>query len=129
MRIACPGCDAAYEVPDRLLAGGTRPMRCTRCGRVFALPAAAPAGPPAQVSPGPIKAEPVPQRPAPVAPAPALPVPVAPARQAPRHALLAAWIGSVAAVAALCGALLVWRGEIASAWPPAARLYAALGLG
>ncbi len=75
-------------------------------------------------------AEPVPQRPAPVAPAPPRPVrPVPVAGEAPRHALLAAWVGSVLAVAALCGALVVWRGEIASAWPPAARLYAALGLG
>ncbi len=32
MRIVCPACSAAYEVPDALLGTG-RPVRCARCGR------------------------------------------------------------------------------------------------
>jgi predicted Zn finger-like uncharacterized protein len=31
MRIACPNCAATYEVPDKLLAAGPRPLRCARC--------------------------------------------------------------------------------------------------
>ena len=43
--------------------------------------------------------------------------------------LAAAWLGSLALVGAGVAALLVFHAEIAAAWPPAARLYAALGLG
>jgi hypothetical protein len=43
--------------------------------------------------------------------------------------LAAAWLGSLALVGAGLGALLVFHAEIAAAWPPAARLYAVLGLG
>jgi predicted Zn finger-like uncharacterized protein len=43
MRISCPNCDAAYEVPDTALAAGPRRLRCARCGHQFqaALPGAA----------------------------------------------------------------------------------------
>jgi predicted Zn finger-like uncharacterized protein len=53
MRIACPSCDAEYDVPDALLAGGAKRLRCTRCGHGFtgALPESAPA-------PEPLPAEP-----------------------------------------------------------------------
>ena len=33
MRIECPSCQAVYEVPDALLAGGPRMVRCARCGK------------------------------------------------------------------------------------------------
>jgi predicted Zn finger-like uncharacterized protein len=32
MRIVCPSCDAAYEVPESILAPGKRAVRCVRCG-------------------------------------------------------------------------------------------------
>lgn len=32
MRIVCPGCEAAYEVPEAMLSPG-RAVRCARCGR------------------------------------------------------------------------------------------------
>jgi predicted Zn finger-like uncharacterized protein len=44
MRITCPNCAASYEVPERLLQGGPRPVRCARCGTTWA--PAAPAAPP-----------------------------------------------------------------------------------
>ena len=72
MRIACPSCHAEYEVPDAMLAGGGRQLRCARCGHAFAAalprsaPAAPPAGPPA---PGQSMAEP---------PIPAPPIPTPP---------------------------------------------------
>jgi predicted Zn finger-like uncharacterized protein len=31
MRIACPKCHATYEVPDALLDGGTKEVRCAKC--------------------------------------------------------------------------------------------------
>lgn len=50
------------------------------------------------------------------------------APQQRRLALPLAWIASVLALLLLAAAVLVFRAEIASAWPPAVRFYAALGL-
>jgi predicted Zn finger-like uncharacterized protein len=183
MRIACPSCHAEYEVPDAMLAGGARQLRCARCGHGFlgALPAA-PAGapqpkpslappevaksaptppseplatvPPAKPASAEAPSAPVsvaaPKAPEP-APAPASPPGMAaspdrppPTRGPVQHSpidapqdppppatgrLAAAWLGSLALVGAGVAALLVFHAEIAAAWPPAARLYVALGLG
>lgn len=47
MRIVCPFCDAAYEVPRSLLRGDGQMVRCARCDKEWvpelALPAMAPA--------------------------------------------------------------------------------------
>jgi hypothetical protein len=43
--------------------------------------------------------------------------------------LALAWAATAVAVLALVGVLALFREEITSAWPPAARLYLALGLG
>ena len=32
MRIVCPSCQAVYEVPDKLLSGPAKRVRCARCG-------------------------------------------------------------------------------------------------
>ncbi|WP_368414367.1 hypothetical protein [Falsiroseomonas sp.] len=47
----------------------------------------------------------------------------------PTGRLAAAWLASLALVGAGVAALVVFQAEIVAAWPPAARLYAALGLG
>ncbi|MBN9561411.1 MAG: zinc-ribbon domain-containing protein [Alphaproteobacteria bacterium] len=44
MRIVCPACSAAYEVPDALL-GSPRPVRCARCGHEWQPEPAAESGP------------------------------------------------------------------------------------
>lgn len=31
MRVSCPACDAAYEIPDDVLTVGGRRLRCARC--------------------------------------------------------------------------------------------------
>jgi predicted Zn finger-like uncharacterized protein len=143
MRIACPSCGAEYEVPDRLLAGGGRSLRCSRCGADFALPgAAAPPAPPPAPEPAPspepvaapvaappqVAAAPRPDVVPPTAPAvpPRAPVAAAPAEDA---ALRRAWAASVALVLGAVVALLALRGPVMEAWPPARRLFAALGLG
>ncbi|RKK00289.1 zinc-ribbon domain-containing protein, partial [Teichococcus wenyumeiae] len=50
MRIECPACGAAYEVPEHLLTrpDGTpaRPVRCLRCGQEWQPAAQAPESPP-----------------------------------------------------------------------------------
>lgn len=60
MRIVCPSCQAAYEVPDKLLSSGPRKVRCAKCGKDWMAEAEAPAP-----APAPPDAEPVP---APAAP-------------------------------------------------------------
>lgn len=84
MRIACPTCAAAYEVPDRLLAGPARTLRCSRCGTDFTLAPAAPPEPLAEAPHGepPSDAPPAAEPPAAEAPAPE-PAPAEPPPPAP----------------------------------------------
>ena len=80
MRIACPTCQAAYEVPDTLLrppapGAAARKVKCARCGNAWApeVPeaAAAPIALPAPLSsPGPQVALPPPDAPPVSVPAP-----------------------------------------------------------
>lgn len=211
MRIVCPGCEAAYEVPEAMLSPG-RTVRCARCGRDWLplpeqgqaaavveedIPAAPPVEPPArelaaeaqdpvmamaaepggprpeggdapaEESPGdgPIHAtgaphpdrpasaleadpalalEEPPPRPAPQEHASALaeewerppregivvpPRPVPPVtRPEPGPSLVLAWTLSILVLLAVVAALLIWREEIAIAWPPSQWFYRALGL-
>lgn len=61
MRIECPGCEAAYEVPDAQIRPG-RSVRCVRCDRQWQpageLPETLPQ--PQSRQPGPVEQEPVP---------------------------------------------------------------------
>lgn len=43
MRIVCPNCQATYDVPESLLVGAPRRVRCARCTKEW-LPEAPPAG-------------------------------------------------------------------------------------
>lgn len=128
MRIACPSCTAEYEVPDRLLAGPARALRCSRCAAEFPLPqeAAAPAVDPApppapEPPPEPRVAEP---RRAPMVREPA----PQPAASDPDRMLVLAWVASLVIVVGGAVALVVFREAVMAAWPPATRLFAALGL-
>ena len=131
MRIACPTCDATYEVPDALIGSG-RLLRCAKCGHDWMVrpaaddsaPAAAPPVPPPPEGPPPFRppsrqAQPI---------HPPLPNP-AEQRRARAAAMLlwAAWIGSGVLLAALGAGAWAYRGPIVEAWPPAARLYLLLG--
>ncbi len=49
MRIVCPNCAAAYDVPDQVMAGPPRAFRCARCAHEWT-PNAQP--PPAADAPG-----------------------------------------------------------------------------
>lgn len=131
MRITCPSCGAAYQVPDALLAT-RRALRCAGCGQTWV-----PGGPSAATRAEPSAAPPPPAPPpaedfAPVAARLAAPV-IEPraerAAAAPRRAgnerlspLALAWAGSLAAFAALLAGLVLFRAEIAAAWPPFQRV-------
>jgi predicted Zn finger-like uncharacterized protein len=145
MRIACPSCSVAYDVPDSLLKAG-RVVRCAGCGGewtpVEAMaaepepappepPASAPEPPPAAAAPpvptiadrAPPATEPAPR------PASAMDRLVQPpARSSSLVQLRLAWLASVLLLALLAWGAHAWRAQIVTAWPPSARLYAAFGM-
>ncbi len=136
MRIVCPTCDTAYEVPDHLLAAGKR-TRCARCAREWVPESAVPpparpvtpeppavAPPPRLAVPPPLVAKPEPP------PAPRLePVPPSSRGKPTSRKPVAIALGaSVLVLALLLAAALQWRGPIMQAWPPIERLYGWIGL-
>ncbi|MCX7381156.1 MAG: zinc-ribbon domain-containing protein [Alphaproteobacteria bacterium] len=156
MRIVCPSCSAAYEVPDRILAAGKK-VRCARCGENWLPEEAAGLVPPEPPPPPPLT--PVPLAPAPTArtpvappvmPAPAVPPPEPqlaerpeavtepaaivpgarpPGGKASRGGLPVALGVSTLALAGMLAAAVVWRAALMAVWPPSQRLFGWLGLG
>ncbi len=135
MRIACPSCGAEYDVPDRLLSGPARTLRCSRCATDFALPSLAatppPPAPPEPVAvpaPAPVAAPPPAAAEPEAPPAPAVPERTPVARDPQDRALLGAWAASVLVVLGGIAALLVFRAQLMAAWPPVTRFFSVLGL-
>jgi predicted Zn finger-like uncharacterized protein len=158
MRIACPNCAATYEVPDKLLAAGPRPLRCARCRHEWqatpadamapapALPVPAGAPPPERFPPMPPQAaaptvpdlvvdELPPQRPPP-ARGPRQHTPITPLPAGAEGAVedrakalaLAAWAASILLLIGVAAGAVVWRQQIMAVWPPSERVFTALGL-
>jgi predicted Zn finger-like uncharacterized protein len=151
MRIVCPSCQAAYEVPERLLAGG-KAVRCARCGAEWA-----PAPPTREPQPPPPAR---PQAAAHAAEREELPPhePERAARVEPRlpgyrprsvdtedddrppprddeieiaprsRGAVVAWVLSLLLLALLVWAAFAFRSVVMGAWPPSTRLFAAFGL-
>jgi predicted Zn finger-like uncharacterized protein len=150
MRIVCPSCDATYDVPDAMLAGGARKVRCVRCGNEW-VPTAVTVAPLAFEEPQaetPAYRPPPSPEPPPLEPLARVEPRLHPLR--PRHdtaremtepvleeapppragaAAMVAWGVSLAVLLALGVAAVQWRAELMAAWPPSERLFAALGLG
>ena len=125
MRLACPSCQASYDVPDDRLGAETRRLRCACCAHEWAygppLPPEVPPPPPPRPPAAPLVATPR------LAPAPAFP-PDEPPPPTNRHAP-AAWVASLLLLAGLAVAAAQFRAEIMQAWPPSQRLYAVFGVG
>jgi len=141
MLIECPNCAAGYQVPPRLLRDRSRPLRCGQCGMVFPipeppLPAEEPATFRTPEPPPPLPMVEEPRRaPTPLAEEPR-PEPMAPsdppaeaAQGASSRGLRAAWAASIALLIGGGLTAIIQRDAVMEAWPPAARLFAALGLG
>lgn len=143
MRIVCPSCAAAYEVPDARVVPG-QSVRCARCGTNWTPAAEAPLAskpfgpllPPIDAGSSPVGSSP-PARPA--SPPPETQIFSQPASYAATFnrpsisltadpAVLIGWVVSVAIVISLCWAAVTWRDDIMRAWPPSERLYNTLGL-
>ncbi len=126
MRIVCPSCHAAYDVPDQVVAR-RRKVRCARCGADFnaagSEPAVQPRPAPAQTPAAPrvFAAEPWPE------PPPELEPDEPPAVAHARASVAAAWVASLALLGVMGWSAVTWRGPIMQAWPASARVYAALG--
>jgi predicted Zn finger-like uncharacterized protein len=143
MRIVCPSCQAAYEVPERLISQAPRRLCCARCGHEWQPPELVRAETPAALTlppeppPPPPEPEPEPERPVRL---PTRPIEHGdePLDRPPRHRVSAVgassrvavlgWLMSVLVLVMLGGAAVAWRGDVMAAWPPSQRLYAALGL-
>jgi predicted Zn finger-like uncharacterized protein len=137
MRIECPGCEAAYEVPERQIRPG-RSVQCARCALQWQ-PAGDPpgeAGPPAARTNGvqlrqSAAPAPVPDAAAMPAPGPASPGPW----PRPGHAepgpgdtgWRMGWAASLLVLAGLLVSAAHWRTPIMQHWPPSIRLYTMLG--
>lgn len=113
MRIVCPSCAAAYELPaDRLKQ--RRTVRCARCGGQWV------AGQDIQ------EASPIPQPAATLhAPLPAVTAmdrlaAAAATRKKRPAALIAAWVATFLVLGGAVAAVLIWRAEVVEEWPPSA---------
>ena len=130
MRIVCPSCAAAYDVPDERLSAG-RSVRCSGCeARWVPLEQELLAEvPPAQM----LTQEPVPE---PVRKLPVLAeagVVSAATRTASPVAgspsvVMAGWVLTVLVLAGTGWAGYARRDAVMHVWPPSERVYAALGL-
>ncbi len=147
MRIHCPACAAAYDVPEALLAAG-KPVRCAKCSEIWT-PALEVAAPPPPAAEEPF--EPAPPDLPPAAPPPPEPPsrPRLPSLRTPgpagvdeerlppqnyedfsragRSSLLG-WAVSLVVLIGLGAGAVVWREAVIAAWPASERLYAVLGL-
>lgn len=156
MRIACPNCSAAYDVPPERVPPG-RTVKCARCA-ISWIPVveATPAHPPTLLTPvtfsgsgslpapsglpapnviermgttmsGPAIPDPAPPEPA----FDSVPDPVATSPAQPvipsNRLLAAAWLLTVLVLAGLAWAAISRRADVMRLWPPSERAYAAFG--
>jgi predicted Zn finger-like uncharacterized protein len=146
MRIACPSCSATYDVPDSLVTVG-RVVRCARCGGDWTPVEGTPVQdldpPPRAAAPPPPPREPTaavvdrvaaeetaePQATA-ESPGPSAMDKLAahPASPQSRLRLRLAWAASLLLIVLAAWSAYSWRSQIVTAWPPSARVYAALGM-
>jgi predicted Zn finger-like uncharacterized protein len=141
MLITCPNCEAEYQVLEHLLHDHLRPLRCGQCRTVFPITEPpAPAPEPAEFRtpeppPAPLVTEEPRAVPKPLAeemrPEPDLArvTPPEGAEGASSRGLRVAWAASILLLIGGGLAAIIQRDAVMAAWPPAARLFGALGLG
>ncbi len=144
MRIVCPNCAAAYEVPDDMLVASPS-VRCARCGREWSPvpatqdeanriePTNAMPGQPSLVEPALDRYKAPEQPPTPIGDTVTAPSPPARSRwtrwrRDPILLARAGWAASLVLLLGLAWAAYAWRGSIIHAWPPSERLYIAFGM-
>ena len=142
MILTCPSCETRFNVPDAALGTAGREVKCSRCAhRWHAMPAAAEPPPPLRPRPAlrespaepaamTVSVEPAqPPLPPGIVSRPRTAPPARPAAPQPSPARLRlAVLALVAALVLLGGVLWFLRADLVAAWPPAGRVYAAIGL-
>ena len=129
MRIVCPSCAAAYDVPDDRLVPG-RAVRCAGCGAGWTprpLQAAVPVPVPVEEEPEPAILPEAADEPSPPDPHP-VSLSVPPAGRRLSGSVAAGWVATVLIVGGVAWAGVTRRDSVMQAWPPTERLYSALGL-
>jgi len=141
MRVVCPSCSAAYDVPETVLTAGQM-LRCARCAHDFRPPgpAAEPAEPAVPDEVQDTTAPAAPEHvfaPPPEAEPEIVPLPAAPSHavahaevipNAKRRQILAGWTASAVVIVLVLSLGASCRHAVMHAWPPSIRLYAVFGL-
>lgn len=117
MIITCPACATRYLIAPSQIGPDGRRVRCAKCGHSWAQPGAR-----VRVEPDVL---PPPDTPRAIPKGSNLPAFPSPPRRRPN---LLGWSALILVVAALVVGGLVARDGVVAAWPPAARLYAAVGV-
>jgi predicted Zn finger-like uncharacterized protein len=124
MLITCPNCEAGYDVPDHLLAGAGRKLRCAGCAQEWRATLPEPEAP----TPAPTVEQP--EAVAPPEPTPPTIAPLAKRRnRLPWIAASGAWAASLAILALMGWSAIHFRGDIVAAWPPSERVFLAVARG
>ncbi len=121
MLVTCPNCAADYNVPDNLLRGGPRKLRCAKCATMFASHEVEAAQPDPEP---PILRAPTPDE-KPKASSAAPPKSRATLQIA---SVVIAWAISLGAAGGLSWAVIDQRAAVMQAWAPSQRVYLAMGL-
>jgi predicted Zn finger-like uncharacterized protein len=142
MILTCPQCETRYQADASKFSGASRKVRCAKCGHVWLQEPPAPEAPEpgseifAKAEPAPVAAkmppEPQPSAFAPTAEKVAAPVSAvrkrAPLQWRQHIGVAAGWLGLVVVILLLGWSALAYRQQIATVWPQASSVYAALGL-
>lgn len=118
MIVSCPSCATRYLIDPTALGGEGRTVRCAKCSHTWH------EQPPADM-PKRVDILPPDNEPRPIPFGSNLPAIVAKRRRANRLG----WLAVAAAVVIIVVGGILARGPIVDAWPPAGKLYAAIGLG
>jgi predicted Zn finger-like uncharacterized protein len=118
MIVSCPSCTTRYLIDPTALGGEGRRVRCAKCNHIWH------ERPPADM-PKRVDVLPPDDEPKAIPFGSNLPAVVARRRRANRLG----WLAVAAAVIIIIVAGLLARGAIVDAWPPAGKLYSAIGLG
>lgn len=133
MQLVCPNCNARYLAPDDAIGPNGRRVRCAKCAHVWrAEPASAPPPPPETPEaeappPPPPPPEPTPDPSVRVEPLPRNRLP-APQDAATKGRSRGGWIFLLLFILALLAALYIGRDTVMRVWPPATKLYEAVGI-
>jgi len=135
MILTCPSCNTRYSVDGEKFPAAGRTVRCAKCGHSWHQPAPEPEAAAEMIAPAPDISAEVPatiQGEAPMRPtrafAPSAAMPPEAPPLLPRLAVVAGWIGLIAAVVLIALAAVRYRQDIAVIWPQSAGVYSSLGL-